>query len=61
MVRGPQGTETAKKYYFYGRQLVAEEDAWTTCRIPGIDAQATAPSNLGPVIDDRVRAEAAAA
>eukprot|EP00959_Pyramimonas_sp_CCMP1952_P181385 3792603-Pyramimonas_sp.AAC.1 len=26
MVRGPQGTETAKKYYFYGCQLTAEED-----------------------------------
>eukprot|EP00959_Pyramimonas_sp_CCMP1952_P056455 1178907-Pyramimonas_sp.AAC.1 len=51
----------AKKYYCYGCQLMAEEGGWTTYRIPGLDAQATVPSNLGPVIDDRVQAEAAAA
>eukprot|EP00959_Pyramimonas_sp_CCMP1952_P241363 5044579-Pyramimonas_sp.AAC.1 len=48
MVRGPRGTEMANKYYCYGCQLAAEEHGWTAYRIPGLEAQAAAPSNLGP-------------
>eukprot|EP00959_Pyramimonas_sp_CCMP1952_P057986 1210328-Pyramimonas_sp.AAC.1 len=58
MVRGPQGTEMAKKHCCYGCQLTAEEDGWTTYRLPGLDALVTVPSNLGPAIDERAQAEA---